>query len=213
MAIQIRTSLDEPETGQSFVPRDPNQASLRVGSGVGFGTGSSAGTLAHELGHAEGRPHTPCGGPANPDPNYPHDDGLVGVWGFDPRSGEFLDPAETSDFMGYCGDEWTSDYTWRAIFERTIAVSALAQETTREALLVRVGSEVGAVIDGRARMLPPETDRFVAYRYLDARGRELARGDAPTVEQSHTDERLVVLPAPPEGATRLAIAGRILALD
>ena len=52
---------------------DSLAATRLVGLGVGFATGSIAGeTLIHELGHQHGRGHSPCGGGAGIDPNYPH---------------------------------------------------------------------------------------------------------------------------------------------
>jgi len=71
--------------------------------------------IAHELGHNWGRSHAPCGTP-DPDPNYPYAGGSIGGWGFDPRTGERLDPSETKDLMGYCFQNvWISDYTYGGV--------------------------------------------------------------------------------------------------
>jgi hypothetical protein len=198
--------------GQSFVVSDPASDGYRVGSGVGFGTEATAQTLAHELGHIHGRRHAPCGGANGPDPAYPYDVAAIGVWGFDPRTSTFFDPSETHDFMSYCSPDWISDYTWSAIFERTIAVSALSAPIARETLRVRVGGERGAVLAGRSRLPVPRSDLSMNYAYLDAQGAVIARGSAPALEQSHSDEELVVLPAPPSAATRVRVGTHELAL-
>ncbi|GAB4217042.1 MAG: hypothetical protein OHK0013_44210 [Sandaracinaceae bacterium] len=197
-------------TGQSYVVSDPADAAFRVGSGVGFGTDDSAWTLAHELGHEHGRYHAPCG--TSGDRDYPYAGGGLGVWGFDPRARAFLDPSRTSDFMGYCDPQWISDYTWSAIFTRTLAVSALsAPWGVGEAVIVRVRSARPGVREalwvGPRALRAPRTRERTAFAYLDAGGRVLVRGTAPTVLQSHDDERVVVLPAAPPGAVHVEVDG------
>lgn len=195
--------------GQSFVVSDPSSDGYRVGSGVGFGTEATAQTLAHELGHIHGRRHAPCGGASGSDPAYPYDVASIGVWGFDPRTSTFLDPSDTHDFMSYCSPDWISDYTWSAMFERTVAVSALSAPIARESLRVRLGGERGVVIEGRVSLPPPRTEARIGYAYLDAQGAVIARGEAPVLEQSHTDERLALLPAPPARATHVRVASEL----
>ena len=78
-------------------------------------------TLAHELGHNVSLLHTPCGGPAGVDPDYPHNAAFTGVWGVDfSIGGEFghlVTPARYRDYMSYCGPEWTSDYSFAKALE------------------------------------------------------------------------------------------------
>ena len=79
-------------------------------------------TLAHELGHNQGRKHVDCNGPENTDPNYPYPTDQIGnvdpngYYGFDPKTRTPIRPDGAADYMSYCGPEWTSDYTWRAIY-------------------------------------------------------------------------------------------------
>lgn len=199
-------------TGQSYVTDAPEDADFRVGSGVGFTGEDTAWTLVHEIGHEHGRSHAPCD-TSGSDPDYPYAGGGIGVWGYDPRTATFQDPASITDFMGYCSPTWTSDYTWSAIFERTVAVSALAWRPREPSLLVRFGGETGARIAGMLAVHPPRSRAPIFVRWLDASGRTLGVGSAPTIAQSHTDERLAVLPQPPVGAAAVVVDGRTLPLD
>ena len=101
-------------------PPDTGSVTLRLALGVGF-VERAPWVAVHEIGHAHGRPHSPCGPLGNPpadvDPGYPYADGTIGRWGWDGAEGELV-PPETTDFMGYCDDQWTSDYTWRAMHAR-----------------------------------------------------------------------------------------------
>ena len=71
-------------------------------------------TFVHEVGHSMNLFHAPCGGARGPDPNFPHDSGGIGWFGWDPRKNSLVDADGTFDFMGYCGllglPEWVSDY-------------------------------------------------------------------------------------------------------
>lgn len=92
-------------------------------AGIGYVGGSTAigwdrsgvdMIAAHEWGHNWGRKHAPCGGAANPDASYPYANGAIGVYGLDVATLS-LKPPSSSDLMGYCGDEWISDYTYRGV--------------------------------------------------------------------------------------------------
>lgn len=77
---------------------------------------SGSSVMAHELGHNYGRSHSPCGGPAGIDPNYPsngfYSNGRIGVYGYDQISQTLKDPEIYTDIMGYCNAQWISDYTY-----------------------------------------------------------------------------------------------------
>lgn len=79
-------------------------------------SGSGSSVMAHELGHNFSMGHTPCGGPANPDPSYPsagfYSGGRIGVIGYDQTSKTLKDPEIYTDIMGYCNSQWISDYTY-----------------------------------------------------------------------------------------------------
>ncbi len=110
-------------TGLSTVVDSPQTSFLRASVGVGFPGMDSAKTAAHEVGHAHGRNHAPCGGAQGTDPNFPYSGGTIGVWGYNILDKTFLSPAKGRDMMGYCPNEWVSDYTFAALFDRISAVN------------------------------------------------------------------------------------------
>jgi hypothetical protein len=104
---------------------------LRVSVGLGFGDDLTVRTMLHEVGHAHGRSHAPCapGGQIDGvDGAYPYKNALIGVTGYDllakaPKSAQTF-----TDIMGYCDPTWISDYTFNALFERTVAVHNLGYQ-------------------------------------------------------------------------------------
>lgn len=83
-----------------------------VGYPVSVGL-DDAEVYAHELGHNQNLLHAPCGGASGPDPDYPYDNGSIGVWGWDIYDifrDQLLNPATYEDFMGGCSPQWISDY-------------------------------------------------------------------------------------------------------
>ena len=92
--------------------------------------------MGHEVAHTLGREHpqTPdadngsCGH-SQDDTSFPYDDAAIGegaMWGFDlgdPGLNPLLQPRplpndQWTDFMGYCNNQWTSDYTYTALFNK-----------------------------------------------------------------------------------------------
>lgn len=108
-------------------PPDTGSVQLRLAIGVGFDEVVDD-TTAHELGHAHGRPHAPCGPPGNLpdgiDPEYPHTGAELGTWAWDVVQERLVDPGENTDIMGYCADQFVSDYTWERLYDRTQNVNA-----------------------------------------------------------------------------------------
>ncbi|WP_052571496.1 IPT/TIG domain-containing protein [Geothrix fermentans] len=118
--------------------------------------------FAHETGHNMGRPHSPCGTAASPDPAYPYPGGSIGVWGYDTTTGQLKSPATDKDIMGYCSPNWVSDYVYKKILDFRSGPTGLIkvtdedaplpqdQSTARECLIVR-----GIVhADGQVELLP-----------------------------------------------------------
>ena len=83
------------------------------------------GVIAHELGHNLSLLHSGCT-LLSPDPYYPYENGAIGSWGFDIRTGTLLDPV-TTDLMSYCGSEWIGEYSFsKALYYRLWNTTRLA---------------------------------------------------------------------------------------
>ena len=95
--------------------------------------------IAHELGHNLSLDHAPGCGTALLDPDYPYEDGSIGVWGYDFLN-QTLVSAGTSDLMTYCRPLWISDYSFaKALGHRSVAetprLAAKYSSTSRGLLL------------------------------------------------------------------------------
>ncbi|MFN8979288.1 MAG: hypothetical protein ACK5ZZ_12005 [Gemmatimonadaceae bacterium] len=102
---------------------------------------------AHEWGHNFSRGHAPCG--VSGDPGYPYAGGVIGQWGWNSATNTLVSPSAT-DLMGYCNNNWISDYTWSAVLQHrsgsgTVA-SARGQGATRQAGLLVWGRVVNGAI-------------------------------------------------------------------
>ena len=102
------------------------------GSAVNAPTGGTKG-LVHELGHQHGRDHVNCGGPGGIDSSYPYPGcqfdnvGPNQHIGLDPITRRLLLPATSPDYMSYGPDPlWTSDYTFKAVFNNLRNATLLA---------------------------------------------------------------------------------------
>lgn len=131
-------------TGLSTVA-DENTPVLRASVGLGFVGAEAANTMAHELGHAHGREHAPCGGASGVDPSFPYPQAQLGVWGYDIFDKTLISPTRGRDMMGYCPNEWVSDYTYKALFKRISAI------TTEKIALQNASASGGASKQPAAR--------------------------------------------------------------
>ena len=99
-------------------PPDTGSVDLRMALGVGFDE-VAVDTAAHEVGHAHGLRHAPCGlGVEDIDPQYPYAGGLIGVWSWDIVDEVLVNPDEWTDIMGYCDNQWISDYHYNRLYNR-----------------------------------------------------------------------------------------------
>jgi YVTN family beta-propeller protein len=119
---------------------------------IGGGPSNDVDYATHEIGHLLGRGHPDpgssiCGHSAD-DPTYPYllalihpvlYDAQTGFAGFDGGDASLTPPVARSflgdfngpyDIMSYCGPEWISDYTYRAVYS---ALRSLNAATEREA--------------------------------------------------------------------------------
>ena len=174
----------------------------------------SAATMVHEVGHAHGREHSPCGGAAGPDPNYPHEGAIIGVRGYDLLTDVLYEPDTVFDFMSYCWPSWASDYTWEALFQRIKGVNALYNAAPSNArlattalrpLFVSADGEMswGEPLRGE---LPP-VGLSTPVELLDSFGLPVAVVDAVFVPYDHLPGGMIVMPDP--GAGRVRVAGRL----
>ena len=82
--------------------------------------------MLHEVAHNHGRNHSPCvqgGTISGVDQNYPYDGGIIGVFGYDSDADELISPDDATDLMGYCNQQWLSDYTYGGLIDTVIAVN------------------------------------------------------------------------------------------
>ncbi|MFT7520771.1 MAG: hypothetical protein ACI9MC_002922, partial [Kiritimatiellia bacterium] len=112
-------------------------AQARAAIGVDFaGTDqefTTSGIMVHELGHTHGRYHAPCGGAGGPDPEYPHVEGVIGVWAYDGYRDALWSPTGAHDVMSYCFPQWVSDYSWTEFHRRKLEIHELYTSTERVA--------------------------------------------------------------------------------
>lgn len=142
-------------------------------------------TMVHEIAHNYDRRHIDCDNPNNPDLNYPYPTNMLDFnysldhpdlhFGFDPMLQNPINPLISADFISYCGDEWYSDYTWKAIFNKTLDPIYIPVMMRLQAAVGQV--RVAGVIDANAATgtldfawsLPPD---------IAARNRQLAASGA-----------------------------------
>ena len=210
-----------------------SEASSRVAATVWFKQNDqppagSSGTLVHEIGHNQGLAHVFCPndaiGAANPDPNYPHEDGLIGVFGFGIRNFRLFTPTGSHDYMTYCSNAWASDWTWNKTYRRIRTLTSWDYEggaaPENVPLLVGTlfadGSEDWWVLMGPA----PEREAMGAeHRIAVATGGEVVEELYTAVTWLSDDEtRMVVAPLPVEvgeieGIQRIDWRGEVHAIE
>ena len=122
-------TLSGEATGPWGVAYIPGRTSyVRLGTGTGLPAEGL--TVAHELGHNLSLWHAPCGTRATLDAGYPHEDGSIGSWGIDWRSGSHvLVPPTVSDMMSYCVPAHVGDYHFSKALRYRL-ISELATATT-----------------------------------------------------------------------------------
>ncbi|HET7251471.1 MAG TPA: hypothetical protein VFI79_16585, partial [Gemmatimonadales bacterium] len=103
-------------------------------------------TVAHELGHTYNRQHAPGCGAGSPDKNYPYAGGIDGVYGTDVFSSPALLYAPTiHDIMGYCDDNWISDYTYNGILNYIATSNLMAAALPAQHSILVWGSIVNGL--------------------------------------------------------------------
>lgn len=163
-------------------------------SGFGAGQNTASTTFTHEAGHNFDRSHTPGCEALGTDPGYPasYIDGLgratIGQYGLDVSNGTLYAPASNFDYMSYCGPEWTSDYTYKAIYDfRQVNPWLINRADQQDALALSGGfdadgnAQVWTVSRQAAIIRPAEATGTHRAELLDARGNVLtSRAFTPT---------------------------------
>lgn len=140
-----------------------SEVGLRTAMVVGYPSARANGTMAQELAHAMGRLHAPCGRPAAIDKKYPYTNATIGTWGWDIVDRQLIDPDErVFDFMSYCDPVWVSDYTFKALYERLVAVA----EPSRDPLVAIKAYHLGR--DGSMRPGPTVSVRSASSTLASA---------------------------------------------
>ena len=104
-----------------------------------------ASAIVRQVGHLFNLRSAPCS-EEDPDPYYPHGNGAIGAWGYDPGAGELVSPA-TPDLMSNCGPvRWISDYHFTNAYSYRLVdenVRPSAAAATARSLLLWGGVDAG----------------------------------------------------------------------
>lgn len=173
-------------------------------------------TMVHELGHNHGRAHVFCAGgdAAGVDPAYPHEDGVIGVWGFGIRLFELHSPTANRDFMTYCSPNWVSDWGWTKAYNRIRTLTSWDYEGAPASdepqgevligLLLKDGSERWWTTPGGREPEHYSSGEFISFDYRD--GETIA---SPTSVQILDDGNTMITAPVPRPAVAFASATRI----
>ncbi|MBN2576741.1 MAG: hypothetical protein JXP73_19410 [Deltaproteobacteria bacterium] len=189
--------------------------SSRAGVGVAFADDYSHTTMAHEIGHNHGRSHAPCAPRGSSmtgiDPKYPYEGGVIGVWGYDASKQTLFDPTKATDIMGYCSNQWISDYTYEGLATRVAAVNGVTMIYTPATALSRWrilladdrGPRWGIPI---AEEVAPEGEPETATIY-DSTGLALTTVVVYRTEISDGFGSMLMVPEPQPGWHAVAVPG------
>jgi hypothetical protein len=213
---------------------DERDVGMRAALVLGYKNRSAGSTLAQELAHAMGRMHAPCGDPQNVDDSFPYSSGGIGVWGYDLLTKTLIDPGNRyRDFMSYCGPTWTSDYTFKGIYERmelvtqqqqnidngTSGMPASGGSGMNQGIEIRPsfwiandgtvtqGPDLEVIASGLRSVSDADAEHTTTVSYEAANGNVFATAKARVVDVSGTGGRLVVAPVVPAGATHARLSG------
>ena len=170
-------------------------------------------TMSHELGHNLSRPHAPCGGVANPDPNYPYAGGVLSdtpLMDSVPAAIDIVSPVSQTDIMGYCSGSWFSDYNFREMQRymegqpSLIATQIAADAVEQDMLLISgiIGMDGLQLAPVQAMRAAPATgtgEYTLRLQLRDGRTFEHAF-DADVVDHAELPERHFAIAIPDPGA-------------
>jgi hypothetical protein len=201
--------------GLSWRADSPNDQWSRASIGLGFSGEGAAGTMIHEIGHAHGRAHANCG-LSDGDPNYPHSEGRLGAWGWDPISQVLMSPDENRDMMGYCTPRWVSDYTWEALLDRVSWVNGSADWANAPPELpwrvIGVGVTGARSVRGLLPVVGTPSGEPVHVDWIDASGSVAGAAQGRFRPFDDIPGGTVLVPEAPAGIVALQIDGEVLPL-
>ena len=183
-------------TGLGWVPGADTDY-LRASVGVSFPDALNVYTSLHEVGHTMGRSHAPCGGPSGVDPSYPYSGASIGVWGYDVVGDTLKDPNVYTDIMGYCQDQWISDYTYEEIFDRISYANQQSAASVSAPTRYRVGLVDG---DGNIEwrrytdLRRPLVGDELSIALLDQNGGEIELVQGHFFPYDHLDGGMLMVP-------------------
>ncbi len=185
-------------------------AHSRVAMGISYGEDGSTTTMAHEVGHNHGRPHAPCGGASDAEP-WPYPGAEIGWLGF-AYPGTLIPGDQATDIMGYCRDQWVSDYNYKNFMERVATInSALSviNPNPKGRWLVVVLSSFGPNWG-----VPPQGEVTAvgepeAAQVLDVNGNEIAEVTVYRARMDHLSGSSVMVPTPQPGWHAIQLAGEL----
>lgn len=169
-------------------------------------------TMVHEIGHNHGRDHAPCGEPGDPDPLFPYPNAGLGVRGYDIDRGILMDPmpvdptlATYADFMSYCGPQWWSDYSWRALIERVRLVTGMTADAPDQyRWRLRGFARPSGIVSWSWIRVPDSAAIGAGTATLSARSELGDIIELPVRVSNLADTDIVVLEADPPPSMRLA---------
>ena len=197
---------------------------MRAALVLGYQSRNAGGTLAQELAHAMGRMHAPCGNPQGIDGDFPYSSGSIGVWGYNVLEKKLVDPGNRyRDYMSYCGPVWTSDYTFRGVYDRMEIVThqqeAVDNADTGTPTTPRASASMlmqsfriaadGSVHEGpELEVLPGDgSGDHVEVTYEGANGTIFATAKGRVRKISSTGGSIVIAPQVPVGTARARLRG------
>jgi hypothetical protein len=201
--------------GVGYVPGGRPNPATRAAVGLAYGNNGSLFTMLHEVAHNHGRNHSPCvqgGTISGVDQNYPHEGGVIGVFGYDQREDELIAPDSASDLMGYCRNQWLSDYTYTGLVNTVLAVNqAQASVIAPERLASWRVMLIDAGLSPRwGHRIPGPVEAFGTEeiaQVLDASGAVLEPVSVYRTEVSDIGAFSIQVPEPEPGWHSIQIAG------
>ncbi|HEX5017854.1 MAG TPA: M66 family metalloprotease [Actinomycetes bacterium] len=196
--------------GIGFVPESgPYFKDARVAIGISYGDIMSANTMAHEVGHNHGREHSPCGGASDAGP-FPHPGAVIGWWGFYQPDMQLIGPEEATDIMGYCDNQWISDYTYQAILERVSTINGSLSWVNPNPVgtwEVIVTSSFGSTWGVPSNGPVVATGKPEAARVIDNAGNEVAQVTVYRSVMGHLRGASIMVPAAEPGWHAIVVDG------